>query len=450
MYDTITFFTIPARRTGIKVFIVWALVLTSLSVNSQRQPVKDVITVDADFPGGNIVLDSVRHDTVFVHHDLTDTQGNWFYWHFRVKGVREGRTLFFQFTHPWEGLKKTTSVIGVHGPGVSLDKGKSWAWLGEESVSGDSFRYRFTPGDSVVHFSMGMPYTEANLLDFLSHYKDNIHLESNVLAVTREGRLVERLHLGRINGSPKHRIVITSRLHASEMMTSYLIEGIIEETLGGGEAGTWLCQNAEILIIPFVDKDGVEKGEQGKNRRGRDHNKDYSGESIYPESQAIRAFVPVWGKNNLEALIDLHCPYIRGKGGHEHIFMIEPDTTAMKSEFRASELRKFAAVLESSAERETSLHLPYRAANNVKFGQGFNRPERWGKDYSNVSIERWALDIPRVRFATTIEFPYANVLAYPYAESGTMVTQQNARAFGRTIAKALYEYLDDLDRADTD
>src|SRR5690606_23561203 len=113
-----------------------------------------------------------------------------------------------------------------------------------------------------------------------------------------------------------------------------------------------------ILVIPFVDKDGVEKGEQGKNRRGRDHNKDYSGESIYPESQAIRAFLPVWGKNNLEALIDLHCPYIRGRGGHEQIFMIEPDTAVVKSEMRTSELRKFAALLEKNAKQETTHYLP--------------------------------------------------------------------------------------------
>src|SRR5690606_9020951 len=165
----------------------------------------------------------------------------------------------------------------------------------------------------------------------------------------------------------------------------------------------------------------------------------------YPENRAIRAFVPVWGKNNLEALIDLHCPYIRGKGGHEQIFMMEPDSTGLKSELlRTSELRKFAAFLEKNAKRETTHHLPYQASNNLKSGQGFNKPGRQGM------IRKWALDIPHIRFATTLEFPYANVLAYPYAESGTMVTQQNARVFGRTIAKALYGYLRDLNGEDTD
>ncbi len=422
-------------------FILVLLIVGHLSVDAQQRPAKYVVTVDADFPGGNIVLDSIIKDTVFIHHDLKDTEGNWFYWHFRVKGVPQGKTVFFKFTHPWNSLKKSTSVIGVYGPGISLDKGKTWNWLGIESVSEDGFKYQFKSGNSVVHFSMGMPFTEVNLRDFLKPYKNNINLEVGVLSTTRGGRQVERLHLGMIHGEPKYRVVITSRLHASEMMTSYLVEGIIQETLGGGEAGTWLCKNAEILIIPFVDKDGVENGEQGKNRRGRDHNKDYSGESLYPESQAIRSFVPVWGRNKLAALIDLHCPYIRGKMGHEHIYMIEPDTTVTKSQTQTTELRRFAAFLEHASNRETQFHIPYRASNNVKFGDGFNKPERWAKGYS---IERWALDIPHIKFTTCIEFPYANVMEFPSAKTGNMVTQQNAQAFGRTIAKALYEYLRDM------
>ena len=76
------------------------------------------------------------------------------------------------------------------------------------------------------------------------------------------------------------------------MMANYLIEGIIETVLGNGKQGEWFRKNVELLIIPFVDKDGVEDGEQGKYRRGRDHNRDYSGESIYASTRAIRNYVP--------------------------------------------------------------------------------------------------------------------------------------------------------------
>lgn len=43
--------------------------------------------VDCDFPGGNIVVDGIKDDTVFLHQDVRDTQGDWFYWYFRVRGA---------------------------------------------------------------------------------------------------------------------------------------------------------------------------------------------------------------------------------------------------------------------------------------------------------------------------------------------------------------------------
>ena len=85
------------------------------------------IRVDADFPGGNIVVDSIAGDTVTLHQDLRDTAGNWFYWYFRVRDAA-GRTLRFCFSE--------SNPIGTRGPALSLDGGKSWSWLGSNAVSG--------------------------------------------------------------------------------------------------------------------------------------------------------------------------------------------------------------------------------------------------------------------------------------------------------------------------
>lgn len=50
------------------------------------------LQIDADFPGGNVVVDGVAGDVVRLHPDLRDTEGNWFYWCCRVRGAA-GRTL---------------------------------------------------------------------------------------------------------------------------------------------------------------------------------------------------------------------------------------------------------------------------------------------------------------------------------------------------------------------
>jgi murein tripeptide amidase MpaA len=53
-----------------------------------------------------------------------------------------------------------------------------------------------------------------------------------------------------------------------------------------------LCEHADFFIVPPVDKDGVEDGDQGKNRKPYDHNRDYL-QRIHREIQAITAQVPI-------------------------------------------------------------------------------------------------------------------------------------------------------------
>ena len=77
-------------------------------------------------------------------------------------------------------------------------------------------------------------------------------------------------------------------------------------------------KRVEFFVVPFVDKDGVEDGDQGKNRRPHDHNRDYGGRadgdhSIYASTRALRERIPAWSGGKLRVALDLHCPWIRGE-----------------------------------------------------------------------------------------------------------------------------------------
>jgi murein tripeptide amidase MpaA len=121
------------------------------------------------------------------------------------------------------------------------------------------------------------------------------------LCRTRKGRSVERLHAGKINGEPKYRVLLTARHHACEMIASYALEGFLESILSNTELGHWFQNNVEVLAVPFMDKDGVEDGDQGKHRRPHDHNQDYISDSIYPSVRAMKQFVPQWSERKLKA-----------------------------------------------------------------------------------------------------------------------------------------------------
>lgn len=377
--------------------------------------------IDDDFPGGNIVVDSIAGNTVFLHQDLKDTKGNWFYWNFRVKGAAK-RTVTFRFTHPWGDKVSPSNVIGVKGPGISLDGGWTWDWLGVEHVEENSFTYKFGADQNDVRFSFGMPYTSAQLVDFLKPYQGHPYFYQGTLAMTRSGRDVERLHLGQLHKTAKHKMVLTARHHACEMMTNYVLEGLIKFILEDGREGKWLRENVEFLIIPFVDKDGVEQGDQGKNRNGRDHNRDYAGGSIYASTAALRNYIPVWSEGKLVAGIDLHCPWIRGKD-HEIIHQVGSGVESVWKE-----QQRLSALLEQSTAQSA---LPYYAASDMPYGTSWNTDRNYT---AGMSFSRWVATVPGVKLGTTIEVPYANA-------SGKTVTQNTARVFGKDLGKSIYEYL---------
>ena len=370
------------------------------------------IQIETNFPGGNIIVEKIEGDTVSIRTDLRDTEGWWFYWCFRVRGA-EGRTLTFNFS---EG-----TPIGVRGPGVSLDEGATWEWLGEHPGN-KSFTYSFPADARSVRFSFGMPYTEAQLNAFLNRIGDNPALKKETLCQSRKGRDVERLRIGKLKGEPQFRVLITCRAHCCEMMTSYVTEGLIEAALADDKDGKWFRKNVELLVIPFVDKDGVEDGDQGKNRKPRDHNRDFDANSIYPETRALQNFVPRWSAGKLPLTIDLHCPHIRGNF-NEFIYLVG---SAKPKIWEQQE--RFGNILE----RVQKGPLAYRATNNLPFGQAWNTTNNFT---AGTSIGRWAGELPGVKLATTIEFPYANAL-------GGEVNANTARAFGNDLSHAIREYLE--------
>lgn len=376
---------------------------------------RDRPLIDAGFPGGNIVVERIEGDAVYLHQDQRDTPGFWFYWHFRVRGAA-GRTLTFHFTQG--------NVIGARGPAVGSDGGKSWSWLGMESVRGASFVYALGQDANDMRFCLAMPYLEANFNEFLNRCAGNPHLRVEPHSTTRKGRKTRRLRLGKLNGPPEHRILLTCRHHACEMMASWALEGILEAVLAETDDGRWLREHVELMAVPFMDKDGVEEGDQGKNRKPHDHNRDYLGESIYPSVAALRRVLPRWSGGRLRVALDMHCPWIRGGGdgpsSNQRIFFVgNPDRETWQHQLRLSRI----------LEQVQTGPLRHSPRHNLPWGQ------KWNTTEEPKSCSRWTASLPGVQVGTTIEIPYADV-------AGEAVTPATARLLGHDLARAMRRYLE--------
>jgi hypothetical protein len=388
--------------------IVVPLLLGLATLNPAWADVK----VDADYPGGNIVVDRIEGAEVHLHQDLRDTNGWWFYWNFRVRGAA-GRTLTFRFTN--------RNVIGTRGPAVSLDEGRTWSWLGTKTVKGASFSYVFGPAAKSVRFAFALPYQETDLNRFLAQYKGSKHLAVHELCKTPKGRSVERIHIGKLHGQPAHRMLITCRHHACESTASYVVEGMLAALLAETDDGKWLRENVEVLVVPFMDKDGVEDGDQGKNRKPRDHCRDYAGESLYPSVGTLRTLIPEWSAGRLHIALDLHCPGSRG----QTIYLVgSPDKTIWQAQ------TTFSKTLESVGDRA----LPYNASANLPWGKGWNKASSYK---AGKPCFLWADELENIKLSTAIEIPYANA-------GQATITPDAARAFGVDLVEAMRQYLEQL------
>jgi hypothetical protein len=313
--------------------------------------------------------------------------------------------------------------VGQLGPAYSLDCGYNWQWLGQQKEQ-DSFSWTFVESEKPVMFGMGMTYTQENFDRFIGQFMQSPHLEKEILCKSNNGRDVEKIRCGCIKKNPLYRVLLTCRHHCCEMMASFEIEGIIKSVLSGKEKWhSWLRENVEFIVIPFVDKDGVEQGDQGKSRFPHDHNRDYLGESIYEEVIAIKELCK--NTEKLKIALDLHCPYIKGSEAQHKVYMVGCENSNF-----AKEQRVFGMILE-----KYSSGLPYKALNNLPFGHGWNTEKNYAQGSTFV---RWAQNnIDSFKLVSSFETPYAE-------SEGCEVNADSTRKFGQDIAASIHEYLNNL------
>lgn len=372
------------------------------------------IILDSPSPAGNILLDAVDGTTFVVRPDLRDTTIDWFYWCLRVRmDAPAPFHISFDPGHP----------IGVLGPALSRNQGWTWEWLGRECVEGNGFSYTPHDGERELWFSFGMPYTRRNLDHFLQNHAPSPFMETGVLCQSRLGRPVPWLRVGANLQTAAHRVLVTARHHACEMMGSYTLEGMMQAflTSEANWAQRWR-RDVSLLVIPFMDVDGVEDGDQGKARAPRDHNRDYDGVPVHPETAALRTWIESPGRGGgFTMALDLHDPHIGG-AMNECIYMVgsrDPDV--------ASEQVNFSRVIEGC----TGGTLPFLASDFLPFGTAWNT----GGNYKEgTSFAAWAGQRPGMRLASTIEIPYARA-------RGVEVNAGSARAFGQRLAEAMAVYL---------
>lgn len=406
------------RKTLNSGFVIVCAALAVAVGSAAELSADGTVVVDDALPAGNIVVEEIKDGCVRLRPDLRGSSP-WFYWAFRVRGA-SGRTLRFEFTD-----KDPGGPVGVRGPVVSTDAGRSFSYPLDGRSSPKGFVYTFGPDENDVRFYECHPYVRADWDRFTAKHGKELgrRMRLGTLCRSRSGADVPVARFGCVGEgkTPAHRFFLCARNHASETMASWVLEGAAEAFLSDDDLGNWLAGNVELMAVPFIDYDGVQAGDQGKNRLPHDHNRDYAA-FIYPETKALTEWIFSHAGGRLYAFIDLHCPWIRGKYNEFVYSPLKPFKTKADDESDA----RFAEILE----RVQTGGLRYKASNDLPFGKAWNT----GSNYrQGLSCAQWARkSLKDLKICRTFEIPFANA-------DGAAVTPEKCRAFGRDIIKALSE-----------
>jgi len=261
----------------------------------------DFVDISSDFAGGNVVVKSNSGAEVQIQPDLRTTPSEWPYWYFAAKANKPG-VVTFQTPEIW-GTRKA-GALGNQGPAISTDQGKTWKWMGTQNVTDHRFTYEFAKAGEEIRFSSSLPYVQADLDRFMSQNAGNSHVKKSVLTKSGKGRDVELIQIGQ-EGPGILPVLVTGRQHANESVSSYVLEGFLQAAMSDTPAGEEFRKKYVMFAVPITDKDGVEEGDQGKNRKPHDHNRDWSDMPIYPETVAL---MELDKQKDFKLAVDFHCP----------------------------------------------------------------------------------------------------------------------------------------------
>lgn len=308
---------IPLRQNIFLFVVVTSLSLIGpmrlASARAEAGPAAAQVTIRSDFAGGNVAVTSHEPGTVHLAPDLRG-DNPWFYWYFEATAVEPGRV---SFVFPEKVIGFKDGAIGHQGPAVSRDGGKTWDWMGTETVEGSRFHYDFTMTGQSVRFAVTIPYVQSNLEQFLTRNRENAHLKRSELTKSAQDRPVDLLQIGDDRPDVR-RVLVTARHHAAETIASYVLEGFLQEAMSESEFGQSFRERYVLYAVPLVDRDGVEAGDQGKNRKPHDHNRDYGEFSLYPEVRAIKALDK---EKPFQFALDFHCPTLV-MGDHQVMYFV--------------------------------------------------------------------------------------------------------------------------------
>jgi hypothetical protein len=318
-------------------FLCLALVLSAglfcgfgASLNAAPQ-----LQVSFDFPGGSARVLSIDQTNNYVRiTPAGDPKRGWpCWWYLRLDGVDTNQPVVLEVvaneaTVPGDSpgqTKKLSADWSLPAQAAFSTDGTNWEHTEKGERRGNRSVYHISTSSPAIWLAWGPPFTlkDANqLIEKVCNACPDAR--SFVLANTREGRPVPGVRIAHSGTADSQRstVWIQARQHAWESGSSWVARGFLEWLVSNDPAAESLRQKADIVVIPIVDVDSVERGQGGKKQQPHDQDEDWGPAPYFPEVRAGMKELSALAKaGRLDLFLDLHNP---GAGNHSIMFYIPP------------------------------------------------------------------------------------------------------------------------------
>lgn len=261
------------------------------------------LKVSIDFPGGSAQVESIdaATRTIRINPSLHPDRGWRCWWYFKLDGLKPGEKVTIDVGEaPWATPDRAMT---------SIDD-REWVHTAPGKREGKRIAYAVEAKAKTQWFAWGPPFTRRHAEEVLAAAAKACPAARPIeLAKTRDGRGVPALRLTETDAPDRFGIWIQARQHAWESGGSWVGRGFVEWITSDDARAAALRKRAEIVYVPIMDVDNVERGAGGKDAKPQDHNRDWSDAPHYPEVRAAQAAIQAMAAaGRFDVFIDLHNP----------------------------------------------------------------------------------------------------------------------------------------------
>jgi hypothetical protein len=323
MYD-------PIRSVPRVLFLLCAVCLFAQAQPAEPSGNARTLRVSSDFPGGSARVLRLDHTSNSVC--LTpagEPKFGWpCWWYFRLDGVDTNQPVVLE-------VVANEGVVHTDKPGQTRKLAADWSLPEQAAFSTDALTwehtapgerhgsrsvYRINTASRTLWLAWGPPFTLKGANQLIQKACEVCpYAKSFVLSRTREGRPVPGLRVSQpgVASGQRFGVWIQARQHAWESGSSWVGRGFLEWLVSNDPASESLRRKADIVVIPIVDVDNVERGQGGKNQIPHDQDLDWGSDPYFPEVRAGMEKLSALAKaGRLDVFLDLHNP-----GAHDHTIM---------------------------------------------------------------------------------------------------------------------------------